>query len=97
MFDAEQRHQGSVISIASFWEFRQDSNYKRGGRYIMFPFFGNPCWSGQSYSRQEYRQQKLRFLKTMRDELETRLAGLNAAIETMERQMSQPESTSSNS
>ncbi|PSF35313.1 hypothetical protein C7H19_17300 [Aphanothece hegewaldii CCALA 016] len=63
----------------------------------MFPFFGNSCWSGRSYSRQEYRQQKLRFLKTMRDELETRLAGLNAAIETMERQMSQEESPSTNS
>jgi hypothetical protein len=62
----------------------------------MFPFFGNACWTGQSCSRQEYRQQKLRFLKTMRDDLEARLAGLNAAIATIERQVSTEESPSSN-
>lgn len=62
----------------------------------MFPFFGNPCWGGQTVSRREYRQQKLRFLKSMRDELETKLAALNAAIETMERQMSQEENPSTN-
>ena len=40
----------------------------------MFPFFGNPCWGGQTVSRRE----------------------LNAAIETMERQMSQEENPSTN-
>ena len=51
----------------------------------MFPFFFNTCGST---SRQEYQERKLKFLKWMRDDLETRLAGLNAAIETIERQMS---------
>lgn len=62
----------------------------------MFPFFGNPCWGNYTVSRREYRQQKLRFLKSMRDELEARLAGLNAAIETIERQLSQEENPSTN-
>jgi 16S rRNA G527 N7-methylase RsmG len=59
----------------------------------MFPFFMNPCWgpSGESCSPRESRERKLRFLKSMRDELEAKLAGLNASIETMERQMSQDE------
>ncbi|MCA2655635.1 hypothetical protein [Microcystis sp. M061S2] len=52
----------------------------------MFPFFFNTCGST---SRQECQERKLTFLKWMRDDLETRLAGLNAAIETIERQMSQ--------
>jgi len=34
-----------------------------------------------------YRERKLKFLQAMRDDLETRLAGLNAAIETIERQL----------
>jgi hypothetical protein len=62
----------------------------------MFPFFGNPCWGGQYDSRQAYREQKLRFLKSMRDDLEARLAGLNAVIETLERQGSQEENPPSN-
>lgn len=43
----------------------------------MFPSFGNPCWGGSHYSgsRQDYQQRKLKFLKWMRDDLETRLAG----------------------
>ena len=54
----------------------------------MFPFFFNsPCCGNQS-SREDYQAHKLKFLKWMRDDLETRLAGLNAAIETMERQVS---------
>jgi hypothetical protein len=55
----------------------------------MFPFWMNPyCHSG-SMSQQSYRQHKLEFLKQMRDSLETRLAAVNAAIDTMERQMNQ--------
>lgn len=55
----------------------------------MFPFFFNTCGSTScgNTSRQEYQERKLKFLKWMRDDLETRLAGLNAAIETIERQM----------
>ncbi|MBE9262951.1 hypothetical protein IQ224_12430 [Microcystis sp. LEGE 00066] len=55
----------------------------------MFPFFFNTCGSNScgSTSRQEYQERKLTFLKWMRDDLETRLAGLNAAIETIERQI----------
>jgi hypothetical protein len=53
----------------------------------MFPFWGNPCWEQEPVSRRTYQERKLRFLKGMRDDLETRLAGLNAAIETIERQM----------
>jgi hypothetical protein len=56
----------------------------------MFPFF-NPCWNwdSSSSSHKVYQERKLQFLKWMRDDLEARLAGLNAAIETVERQMNQ--------
>lgn len=55
----------------------------------MFPFWGNPCWGSEPFSPKVHRERKLKYLKWMRDELETRLAGLNAAIETLERQNSQ--------
>ncbi|WP_421658151.1 hypothetical protein [Leptothermofonsia sp. ETS-13] len=55
----------------------------------MFPFWNNPCWMGEPMSRKAYQERKLRFLRWMRDDLETRLAGLNAAIETIERQINQ--------
>jgi hypothetical protein len=56
----------------------------------MFPFF-NPCWNwdSSSSSQKAYQERKLNFLKWMRNDLEARLAGLNAAIETVERQMNQ--------
>ncbi|MEM8832212.1 MAG: hypothetical protein AAGE96_23110 [Cyanobacteria bacterium P01_G01_bin.19] len=38
-----------------------------------------------------WKQRRLKFLKSMRDELETRLAAVNAAIATIERQNSQEE------
>lgn len=54
----------------------------------MFPMWGNnPCWGAEPVSRKTYQERKLRFLKWMRDDLETRLAGLNAAIETIEQQL----------
>lgn len=53
----------------------------------MFSFWGNPCWGNEPPSRKAYRERKLKFLKGIRDDLETRLAGINAAIETMERQL----------
>lgn len=53
----------------------------------MFPFWSNTCWSTESGSHRSYQERKLKFLKAMRDDLETRLAGFNAAIETIERQL----------
>ena len=52
---------------------------------MFFPF----CCSPHKPSREEYQQHKLNFLKTVRDSLETRLAAVNAAIETTERQVTQ--------
>jgi hypothetical protein len=56
-----------------------------------FPFCGSSCWDNEHSSPKAYRERKLKFLKWMRDEVEARLAALNAAIETIERQMSQEE------
>lgn len=53
----------------------------------MFPFWMNPCCHPGSMPQKSYRQHQLEFLKWMRDSLETRLAAVNAAIATMERQM----------
>ncbi len=53
----------------------------------MFPFWNNTCWMNEPVSRKSYQERKLRFLKWMRDDLETRLAGINAAISTIERQI----------
>lgn len=55
----------------------------------MFPFWGTPCWGAEPMSRKAYQERKLKFLKWMRDDLETRLAGVNAAIETIERQVNE--------
>lgn len=55
----------------------------------MFPFWGNACWGQEPVSRKNYQERRLQFLKWMRDDLETRLAGLNAAIDTIERQINQ--------
>ena len=60
----------------------------------MFPFWGNLCWGNEPWSDKEYKKRKLKFLKMMRDGLEARLAGLNAAIETVERQISQEHNAS---
>lgn len=54
----------------------------------MFPFWMNPCCPSSPASQHAYRQHQLDFLKWMRDSLETRLAAVNAAIATVERQMS---------
>ncbi len=55
----------------------------------MFPFWGNPCWGTEPVSRKTYQERKLKFLQWMRDDLETRLAGVNAAINTIEHQLGQ--------
>ncbi len=54
----------------------------------MFPFWAGNWYCGESISRKSQLEGKLRFLKSMRDDLETRLAGVNAAIEQVERQSS---------
>ena len=57
----------------------------------MFPFdfWNNPCYGGEPLSRKARLERKLRFLKTMRDDLETKRAGLNAAISSVEQQLTQ--------
>lgn len=55
----------------------------------MFPFWGSTCYGSEPMSRQSFLQRRLKFLKRMRDDLETRLAGLNAAIEKVEQQLTQ--------
>jgi hypothetical protein len=55
----------------------------------MFPFWGSTCYGSEPMSRQSFLQGRLKFLKWMRDDLETRLAGLNAAIEKVEQQLTQ--------
>ena len=44
------------------------------------------CFFPDTAALVNYRARKLEMLKAMRDSLEARLAALNAAIETMERQ-----------
>lgn len=63
----------------------------------MFPFWEMLCCGQEPGSRRSYQERKLKFLKGMRDELEARLAGLNAAIETIERQLSRDDSPASSS
>ena len=60
----------------------------------MFPFFFNACCGSEPWSDQVYKERKLKFLKMIRDSLETRLAAVNAAIMTIESQLGQDESTS---
>lgn len=62
----------------------------------MFPFFEIPfCGCGtEPWSEKVHKERKLQFLKFMRDGVETRLAALNAAIATIERQLSQEDNLS---
>ena len=53
----------------------------------MFPFFPFSCGNYYTYSPKAHKEQKLQFLKWMRDELETRLAGVNGAISNLEDQI----------
>lgn len=57
----------------------------------MFPFWDSACYSSEPMSRKSRLERKQKFLKAMRDDLETRLAGLNAAISKIEEQLSQEE------
>ncbi|OUL36858.1 hypothetical protein BV372_05225 [Nostoc sp. T09] len=53
----------------------------------MFPFWGNYCYGGETISRKSRLENKLKFLTWMRDDLESRLAGINAAIDTIRQQI----------
>ncbi|WP_172657319.1 hypothetical protein [Myxosarcina sp. GI1] len=54
---------------------------------MFFPWFKDySCYDYESNFPEKRRQRKLKFLKSMRDDLETRLAAINAAIDTIERQ-----------
>jgi len=61
----------------------------------MFPFdfWNNSCYGGETLSRKARLERKLRFLKTIRDDLETKLAGFNAAISNVEQQLTQDDVT----
>lgn len=61
----------------------------------MFPFWNwnNTCYGGEPVSRKTSLERKLKFLKAMRDDIEIRLAGLNAAIGTIEQQLSAEDTT----
>lgn len=52
---------------------------------MFFPWYKS-CFNPESGTASTWRQRRLIFLKSMRDELETRLAAVNAAIDTIERQ-----------
>jgi hypothetical protein len=61
----------------------------------MFPFWNNSCYYGsEPLSRKSYLERRLRFLKWTRDELETRLAGINATISKVEQQLGEDEAAS---
>lgn len=54
----------------------------------MFSFWTTNCCNPQAYSPKAHKERKLTFLKWIRDDLETRLSGINAAISTLEEQIS---------
>ncbi len=55
------------------------------------------CCGKSSYSRRSYNERRLQFLKWMRDDLEAKLAGINAAIQTVERQIDEDDTSTSTS
>ena len=57
---------------------------------MFFPWYKS-CFHPEYNSPSSWRQHRLKFLKFLRDDLEARLAAINAAIETLERQNSQEE------
>ena len=61
----------------------------------MFPLeaFYNSCCGSEPPTRKARLERKLKFLKWMKDGLETRLSAVNAAIGTVERQVSEEDST----
>ncbi|MGK7936368.1 MAG: hypothetical protein AB4206_11330 [Xenococcaceae cyanobacterium] len=57
----------------------------------MFPFWTYFCSDCKTASPKDHKERKLKFLKWIRDDLETRLAGINAAITTLESQLEREE------
>ena len=55
----------------------------------MFSAWYQTCCNPNSNFAATWKERRLTFLKVIRDDLETRLAAINAAIETIERQNSQ--------
>ncbi|MEO1400276.1 MAG: hypothetical protein AAFV72_03365 [Cyanobacteria bacterium J06635_1] len=55
---------------------------------MFFPFYMMCCGSKQT-ARKTYQAHKLEYLKSVKDSLETQLASVNAAIETIEGQVQQ--------
>lgn len=53
----------------------------------MFPFWDSTCYGSEPISRQSRLERRLKFLQWMKDDLETRLAGINAAIEQVQQQL----------
>ncbi|MFB2983319.1 hypothetical protein [Microseira sp. BLCC-F43] len=59
----------------------------------MFPFFwGSSCYDGEPMSRRSRLERKRKFLQWMRDDLETKLAGINAALTKIDEQLNQEDS-----
>lgn len=63
----------------------------------MFPFWNwnwnSTCCGDTPVSRKTSLERKLKFLKSIRDDLEVRLAGLNASISTIEQQLNTEDTT----
>ena len=59
----------------------------------MFPFWTYSCGNSQNDYPKAHKERKLKFMKWIRDDLETRLAGLNAAISTLESQLDREEAS----
>lgn len=57
---------------------------------MFLPLF-KACCNFDADSTSSWKQRRLMFLKAMRDDLETRLAAINAAIDSIERQNRQEE------
>lgn len=55
----------------------------------MFPFWASNCYGNEPVSRKSFLERRLKFLKWMRDDLETKLAGINAAVDKVEQQLNQ--------
>jgi hypothetical protein len=56
---------------------------------LLIPMFFPFCAPPSAESRRQYQRYKLEMMKSWRDSLEARLAALNAAISTVEQQISQ--------
>ncbi|BAY61156.1 MULTISPECIES: hypothetical protein [Calothrix] len=55
--------------------------------FPMFPFWGNSCCGSEPISHKANLERKLKFLTWIRDDLESRLAAVNASIDTIRQQI----------